>query len=258
MAKSLLLSNDRYDEIFYTYADYPICAPVSLASADLLLRRAALPDGARILDLGCGAAGWTRRALRHYPTAIADCIDISAAALAIARTAVSADGVAERVRFHECDVTTFEPGDRYDLVLCVGVSSFLGGLRSTLALAGPYVRPGGLILTGDNFWEREPHQDILDIQPRVREECLDLRGTTDLVTKAGWLPVYGHVSRLDEHDDYWWTTVGAANRWALDNSDDPAASEVHDMAAKALDQWLRLYRGVIGWVDLLLAPAGRQ
>jgi SAM-dependent methyltransferase len=255
MATQRLLSADRFAEIVYSYGDYPIYAPVSVASVDRLLSRASLPDGARILDLGCGAGAWMRRALQIYPTATADGVDLSASALTMARTGILAEGLAKRTRLHEQDATTFDPGDRYDLVLCLGISRAFGGLRPTLDVVGKHLRAGGLVLTGDNFLECEPPQALTDKIPDLREACPDLAGMVDLVLKAGWLSLYGHVSRRDELEETLWINAGSLNRWAMDNPDDPVAAEARELAAKSLDEGLRQYRGVIGYLSLLLAPS---
>src|SRR4051812_34661830 len=74
------------------HADHPIAAPVSGAHVMRLLRRTRLPDGARILDLGCGQAAWTLRALAFYHDATADGVDISAEALKAAEQAAEIQG----------------------------------------------------------------------------------------------------------------------------------------------------------------------
>src|SRR4051794_32650574 len=63
------------------HAAHPIAASLSAASVELLLHRVALPPGARMLDLGCGEAAWSLRALDRHPDARADGVDISATGL---------------------------------------------------------------------------------------------------------------------------------------------------------------------------------
>src|SRR4051812_22641372 len=112
--------------------DHPICAPVSEVHLERLLIRAKLPAGARILDLGCGEAAWTLRALELYPDATADGVDISARGLAAAAKDAEARGLSGRIRLHETSAVDFPVTEPYDLVLCVGATHAFGGLAATM------------------------------------------------------------------------------------------------------------------------------
>ena len=107
------------------HRDHPIAAPVSGAHVTRLLRRARLPEGARILDLGCGEAAWTLRALALHEDATADGVDISAQALKAAEGHAEAQGVWERIRLHHRPAADFPVAEQYDLVVCVGATHAL-------------------------------------------------------------------------------------------------------------------------------------
>lgn len=238
------------------HADHPIAAPVSEASLDRLLRRAKLQSDARILDLGCGEARWPLRALELYPRARADGVDTSTHALAGAEAYAAARGLRDRITLREGDTNAFPASGAYDLVLCVGATHAFGGLKETLAAVRSHVRPGGLALVGDGFWERTPDQATLEALGAEPDELLDLPGTVDLVEVAEWTPVYGHVSDPGEWDDYEWSWTGSLGRWAAEHADDPAADDARALAREHRTEWLRGYRGVLGFVCLLLRPRG--
>ncbi|MER5180505.1 class I SAM-dependent methyltransferase [Streptomyces sp. NPDC002896] len=241
------------------HGDHPIAAPLSDASVARLLERA-LPRaggrlGGRLLDLGCGSGEWLLRALSGRPELRADGVDLAVAALERARVAAAErDGIGDRLTLHQQDATEFTASDPYDLVLSVGAAHAFGGLLPTLRAARRHLAPGGSVLVGDGFWEREPDRATLDAG-FAADEFADLATTVDRVVADGWLPVYGHVSTLEEWDDYEWSWTGTLTRWALDHPDDPG----HDDALKAAnahrEAWLRGYRGTLGFVTLVLRRA---
>jgi len=74
--------------------------------------------GARILDLGTGSGCIAVSAAVNAPDAALTAIDISAAALGIARENAARHGVADRIRFLEGDLfAPFEAGDRFDVIV---------------------------------------------------------------------------------------------------------------------------------------------
>lgn len=243
---------DRHLRSSIAHTDHPIAAPLSDASVERLLRRARLPRHARLLDLGCGEAGWLLRALELYPESTADGVDLSGPALERAGRQTAAHGLADRLSLHRTDATVFPAGDRYHLVCCVGVAHAFGGLRSTVDAARRYLRSDGVILVGDGFWERPPDEAALAGLGAQADDLRDLAGTVAEVAAAGCVPVYGHVSGADEWDDYEWSWSGTLAGWALDNPTDPDAPEALATATTHRDGWLGGYRGTLGFVTLLL------
>ena len=64
--------------------------------------------------------------------------------------------------------------------------------------------------------------------------------------------MYAHVSDAAEWDDYEWSWTGSLTEWALDNPGHPDAAGALAAAREHRDQWLRGYRGVLGFVTLVL------
>ncbi|MET8139654.1 class I SAM-dependent methyltransferase [Sphaerisporangium sp. NPDC005288] len=237
------------------HRDHPIAAPVSGAHVTRLLRRARLPEGARILDLGCGEAAWTLRALALYEDATADGVDISADAIKAAEGHAEMQGVWERIRLHERPAADFPVAERYDLVICVGATHAFGGLKPTVGHVRRYLRPNGLALVGEAFWEREPTPEALTRLGAEPSEWLDLPGTVAAAEAAGFDTVYGYTSDLSEWDDYEWSWTGTLLRWANENPG-PDAEAVRATALEHRDMWLHGYRGILGFVTLLLQRTG--
>lgn len=237
------------------HAHHPIAGPLSDDSVAALLARA-LPSGpGSVLDLGCATGAWLARALRARPGLRAEGVDIDAETLARARDALAAEGLADRVTLHAQDARNFTSAHRFDLVLCVGAAHAFGGLLPTLEAVRRHLAPGGKVLVGDAFWEREPDRNTLDAG-FAAEEYTDLAGTVDRIVRDGWIPVHGHTSTLEEWDDYEWSWTGSLAEWALDDPGSPDARDALDAAAEHRDAWLRGYRGTLGFVTLVLRDRG--
>ncbi|MEU6722611.1 class I SAM-dependent methyltransferase [Nonomuraea wenchangensis] len=229
------------------HTDHPIAAPVSDASLDRLLGRAALPEGARVLDLGCGPGAWALRALELVPSAVADGVDLSPHAVSAAEREAAARGLAGRFTARLADISAFPAGEPYDLVLAVGSTHAFGGLKGTMEALARFVRPGGLALVGEGFWERPPTPEL------VAEigAFPDLAGTVAAAESGGWLTVHAHVSDRAEWDDYEFSWTGSLARWAAEHPG-PDGDEALRAAREHRDIWLNGYRDLLGFVTLLL------
>jgi SAM-dependent methyltransferase len=246
---------DRQRLSSIAHSHHPIAAPVSGVSVNRLLRRADRRPAARILDLGCGEAAWALQALAHYPDGHADGVDISRYALERAAAAATERGLADRLTLHERDARQYPPAGDYDLVMCVGSTHAFGGFDATLRLAGRHVNPDGILLVGEGFWQVAPTPEVLVALDAAAEDFTDLAGLVDAAERAGWTPVYAHISDAAEWDNYEWSWVGSLTEWALDNPGHPDAAEARAMAREHRQQWLRGYRNVLGFATLVLRRA---
>ncbi|KJS54842.1 SAM-dependent methyltransferase [Streptomyces rubellomurinus subsp. indigoferus] len=235
------------------HARRPIAAPLSDDSVARLLERAAAgAGGGRALDLGCGEGAWLVRLLAARPNWRAVGVDLDAAGLTRARESATALGVERRLGLHHLDAREFRSREPFDLVLCVGATHAFGGLLPTLAAARELLAPGGRLLVGEGFWEREPSEAALTALAAAREDHAGLATTTDRVIAAGWTPVDGHVSSQPEWDAYEFSWMGALAEWALEHPEDPDAGAAREAADRHRAQWLHGYRGALGFVTYLL------
>ncbi len=244
------MDRERLSSIAHTH--HPIAAPVSGVNVNRLLRRAGQGPAARILDLGCGAAAWTLQALAHHPDGNADGIDRSRYALDRAAATAGERGLDDRLTLHERDAREYVPDGDYDLVLCVGSTHAFGGFTPALERAGRHVNTYGVLMVGEGFWETAPTKAALSALDADPDDFTDLAGLVDAAERQGWTPVYAHVSDPAEWDDYEWSWVGSLTEWAVDNPGHPDAAGALAAAREHRDQWLRGYRGVLGFVTLVL------
>ncbi|MBC2866242.1 class I SAM-dependent methyltransferase [Streptomyces mexicanus] len=243
---------DREQISRHAHADHPIAAPLDDDSVRHLLERGLSRGAERVLDLGCGGGEWLLRALTTHPRVRAEGVDISASSLAHARETARRLGVEDRLALHHQDAAHFASSHTFDLVLCVGATHAFGGLLPTLAAARKHLAPGGLVLVGDGFWERDPSPEAVELLG----ELADLPTTLERVVADGWTPVHGHISTRRELDDYEWAWTGSLASWALDHPTDPDSAQALETATVHRAQWLRDYRDTLGFVCLVLRPTG--
>lgn len=243
---------DRQRLSSIAHSHHPIAAPIFGVNVNRLLDRADRQPAARILDLGCGEAAWALRALARYPDGYADAVDISQHALDRAEAAAADRGLTDRLTLHRCHARTYVPDRDYDLVLCVGSTHAFGGFAAALGLAGRHASLDGILLVGEGFWQIAPTAAALSALGAAPDDFTDLAGLIDVAERAGWTPVYAHVSDVAEWDDYEWSWTGSLTQWALDNPGDPDAAEALTLAREHRDEWLRGYRNVLGFVTLVL------
>jgi SAM-dependent methyltransferase len=246
---------DRQRLSSIAHSHHPIAAPIFGVNVNRLLRRAGRGPAARVLDLGCGEAAWALQALAHHPDGHADGVDLSRYALERAEAAAIERGLADRLTLHERDARTYVPDGDYDLVLCVGSTHAFGGFAGTLELAGRHLNPDGILLAGEGFWQSPPTPEALTALQATPADLTDLAGLVDVAERAGWTPVYAHVSDAAEWDDYEWSWSGSLIEWALDNPGHPDAGAALTQAREHRDGWLRGYRDVLGFVTLVLRRA---
>ncbi|OUC81151.1 SAM-dependent methyltransferase [Streptosporangium minutum] len=231
--------------------DHPIAAPVSKQNLERLLTRAKLAPGARILDLGCGEAPWALRALELHPEAFADGVDISEHGLIAAQKEADHRGLSDRLGLHHVPAADFTGPEPYDLVLCVGSTHAFDGLTATMQEIRRHLRPGGLALVGEGFWETPPTPEALTKLGANLDDYGDLSATVAQTEEAGYATVYGHTSDLAEWHEYEWSWIGTLTNWALDNPG-PDGDAALAAARDHRDMWLDGYRDILGFVTLLL------
>ncbi|NBE56681.1 SAM-dependent methyltransferase [Streptomyces boluensis] len=238
------------------HGDHPIAAPLDESTVRHLLDLA-LPRGdERVLDLGCGEAAWLVRAAAERPGVRADGVDVNERALDRGRDHLASAGVDDRVTLHLEDATGYSASHQYDVVLCVGATHAFGGLLPTLEVARKHLAPGGTLIVGDGFWEKAPSPETLQVG-FAEDEFMSLPNTVDQLALDQWIPVHGHISTLAEWDAYEWAWTGTLTRWALDHPGDPDSAEALRTAAQHRDEWLRGYRGTLGFLTTLLRQASR-
>jgi SAM-dependent methyltransferase len=107
----------------------------------------AVPEGARVLEIGCGVGRWTRRLAAAGHNVIG--FDLSRTMIDDARRRAERDGVSERCRFFVADCASFSLDRRFDRIFGVTVlQHILDGPRLAAALINiaRHLAPGGQVV----------------------------------------------------------------------------------------------------------------
>lgn len=229
---------------------HPVAAPVDPGRVRELLSWLAPAASGRVLDLGSGHGAWLVGLLAARGDLTGIGVDLSLPQ-GLAQSAQER-GVDARVSWQQADAATWS-GGAFDVVMCVGASHAFGGLRGTLAAVRGHLRPGGQVLLGDTFWQSPPTREAMSALEATAGDFPDLTGLIGQVQAAGFEPGFGHVSTLAEWDDYEWSWTASLIDWALREAPTEAEREQALAAAREhRQQWLAGYRGVLGFVTLVL------
>ena len=144
------MSKDRelFDRIAAEYTRKDVHPAARLARRHRLeqtLAAAELPRDASVLEIGCGA-GFSAEYLRGRFSRYLG-VDYSEELIAWARRHHERDGV----RFEAADAAHYEPAEKFDAVLMIGVVHHFENIPRMLSRIARFVRPGGLLIAN------EPH-----------------------------------------------------------------------------------------------------
>jgi len=217
------------------HAAVPFMNPMAEADVDAAIAALSLPDGALVLETGCGGAELLLRILEAHPGARGVGVDPDPFALARARAAAAArvPGREPQLVKARAEDAAAAPGAA-DLVVNVASSHAHGGFPAALDALAALTRPdGGLVLLGEGFWTRPPAPDYLEALggADADELPLGLDALLDAARAAGLRP-------LD-------VRVAADADWAAYEEGLAAEAERHDDdAARAYARRIRERRAL--------------
>jgi SAM-dependent methyltransferase len=241
------------------HEDLTFHGPLSTTRADQLIRSLGQLDGQQVVDLGCGWAELLLRALATEPTATGVGVDTAAAAIEHGQANADARGVADRVTLIVGDAAAWS-GREVDVLIVNGASHVWGGkptehTATALRVSHELLRPGGRLLLGEGFWEREPTLAQLAAMPIPLQQYRSLPDLVDLALEHGYRLLALSQASLDEWDEFESRHALGWERWLLANPDSPHADEIRTRADAHRSAWLRGWRGVLGFAYLTLAVA---
>jgi SAM-dependent methyltransferase len=194
--------------------------PLGERAIDAAIDALPLPDGARVIDVGCGAGELLAR-IKARHRARTEGIEPAPEWAAAARA-----GGVDVVHEAQFSDVTLELGG-YDLVCCLASSHALGPWDEALGgLAALARRDGGLGLVGEGFWRREPSASYLEALGGATADELPL-GLESLqagAREAGWEVVEAAVASDRAWAAYEETLI-VNGEAALEDEEDPGLRE---------------------------------
>lgn len=246
---------DREAVSFAAHRGLHFSGPYGEPAVAELLAAMTLPDGADVLDVGCGDGELLLRVLFAGAGAAGTGVDPAARGLGLARTRAEELGLADRATFVAAPVAeaALAPAAS-DLVMCVGATHAFGGTDAALTGCRALARPAGLVLVGEGFWERPPTPAALAALQAEASELGDLAALELQVAAAELTVEWMRVSSQDEWDAYEDAWSGNLEEQAGDFGDQAGAVRRFTAARRA--GYRDGYRSVLGFVLLLLRRAG--
>lgn len=230
-----------------THAEHRILDPLTDAKLMLLGEVSRVGPDTRILDLACGKGEMLCRWAAAFGSA-GHGVDLSEVFVSAARDRAEELGVTDRVTFELGDAGTYTAkAASYDIASCLGATGIGGGLRGTIDLLRPAVRPDGLLLLGEPYWT-EPAPDAAYEAFKIgRDDFASLTGTLDRLQDADVELVEMVLADGDSWDRYvaaqWWTT----ERWLAANPESADAPRLREI----FETWRRIHlayqRRYLGW-----------
>jgi cyclopropane fatty-acyl-phospholipid synthase-like methyltransferase len=238
-----------------THADHTYCNPINSEKVDKLGRVLELTPGTRVLDIACGHAEMLVRWCERYGIQGVG-VDLSPYATKRAERRRRERVPGGDVRIVMQDGKEFEAAEPFDVALCVGASWIWDGYVGTLAALKEYVKPGGLIVSGEPYWIQDPPDEYLEAEGITREQFFTLEGCRTRALEQGLEVVWMVGSSLDDWDRYEMDQPRALDRFAHENPEHPDLGEIRARRARADEIYLRWGRSHMGFAIWVFRAPG--
>jgi SAM-dependent methyltransferase len=226
--------------------------PLSPAHAELLLERLDVRPGQSVLDLGCGWGELLLLAVARANSKSGEpCagtgVDLDQALLQQARARAQELGLADQVQFvAERAETWKQPADR---VLNIGSAHAWGDTARALTALAELVPAGGRLLHGDGYWESPPGPQAIEL---FGDGVLALEDAVAHARAQGWRVLHLSTADQREWDEFESGWRAGRDQWVTAHPDDPQARKLAAELDARTDEYINVYRGVLGFCYLVL------
>ncbi len=238
---------DHADYWAIAEADIEIQNPVTDRKLRLLDDYCDIRDGLRVLDIGCGKA-WIMRQWAERFAIEGTGVDTNRTFLDFAGRKRPARGSINFMR-GPADRFTPEPGG-YDVVICLGAVSALGGFVSAVDWMAAAAKPGGALVVGDLTLK---HRPAVTTHQHLPLDAVELMA----VVERHGAEVSALISASDaDFERYASHHRHATLRWAREHPDHPDHDEVLDKSRDDWNYYLRTVRPHLGWTIFVGRKSG--
>lgn len=242
----------RFHEI--SEAGQRILNPFTEEKLRLLGEVSRVAPGTQVLDLGCGKGELLCRWAEWFGSGGVG-VDISPVFLADAESRARELAVDDRVSFVRADARTYTiEAAAFDIAACIGATWIGDGLAGTARMLLPALRPGGLVLLGEPFWNEPPPEEAYEALGLGQDDFTSLEGTLDRIESAGLELAEMVLANPDSWDRYeasQWRTV---SDWLIAHPDDPIRDELRAFVEKNRRAHLAYQRRFLGWGVFVARP----
>jgi len=242
-----------------THRRHVLCNPTSLEKLDFVASLVGLKPGNRVVDIACGKAELLARLAERYGVSAVG-VDKSPHVIEEARKKLAERAPGAGVQLLLMDGADFRPDlpESFALAICIGASWVFGGHRGTLRALKGMAAPGGGLLVGEVFWQKEPDPEYLAFEGLSRDLCGSHLDNVRSGEQEGLVPLYAAVSNGDDWDRYEALQWRATAEWAAANPDDLDLTEVREKQARSREAYLRWGRDTLGWALYLFQKPGKR
>ncbi len=235
----------RFHEIAESY--HRILNPFTEEQLMLLGDLCRLDADTSMLDLACGKAEMLCRWSEKYGISGVG-VDISGVFLQEAQARANELGVADKITLVKADAGAY-PGEthNFDVVSCLGATWIGNGLLGTLEIMKKALKPNGLLLVGEPFWNEPPPEAALEAMEIAEDDYVSLEGTLERIESAGY-----RLVEMVSADQFGWERYEAPQWQAVDdfllaNPDDPERKELAGWVSHNRRTYLQYGRRYLGW-----------
>jgi len=192
--------------------------PIGTEPLDAAVALLALPQGGRVLDIGCGSGEVLARCARRFG---AGGVGVDKSEFAIARSRERLESYAGfELLERDASELSFDEGS-FDAVIWLGGPYLGGDFETTLRTLKTWARPGGSVLVGHGFWIQPPPIPYLEATGLDPAEFGTHGDILTLATQLGFTTLFTRRSTRDEWDTFEGRIHYNVERHAMSNPDNP-------------------------------------